>query len=566
MSLRIGGLASGMDIDQIVSDLMKAERTKLDKLEQDKTIIVWKQEAFNTINKDLANFILDTKKEFGLTLTTSNGTLINKSVSSLDWVKKATSSNTDIVEVNARTDAVNGTYAVKVSQIAKNWTSGSEGKITRDVNGSTNNLATQFNLADSDTINFTITTNNGSITINKTNLSSVSINDIVDEINEANIGVTAIYDSSIDRFFLQTKETGVDNTIKITDSSVLTNGDSSFITGTTSTLKLKYLDDTGTSQYITDGNTYTGQNAIIDFGAAQNIEQSFNQFTINGINFDLKSTGDITVTVSTDIESVYEKIESFVDKYNEFIIKINDKLSEERYRDYRPLTKEQKEEMSEKEIELWEERAKSGLIKGDMILQRTLYSIRGGMYQEVEGVSSSFAQLVEIGITTEAYFGGSKGGRLVIDENKLKEAILEDVDGVIQLLFKEPSSDLNVADSELTASQIQQKRKESGLIRRLYDNIIVGMKDIINKAGTGDNAELFRSVNSSILIDFVTEYGSISMLDKDITNYDERIDNMNDYLTKVEDRYWRKFTALEKAIQQMNQQSLWLMQQFGGGQ
>lgn len=563
MSLRIGGLASGLDIDQIVSDLMKVERIKVDKLEQDKTIIHWKQEAFNDLNKELANLILDTKKEFGLTTTTSTGVLINKSVSSLDWVKKATSSDTTIADVEARANAVEGTYDIKVTQLAKNWSSGSESNISV---GNTANVASQFGLNDADNIKFTITTNSGSVTIDKTNLSNVSINDIVDEINAADIGVTAIYDSIIDRFFLQTKQTGINNTIQITDNSTLSNGDTSFITGGTSSLKLKYVDDTGTSQFITDGSVYTGQNSFIDFGAAQNIEQNSNQFTINGISLNLKAEGNFTITVAIDIDGVYEKISNFIEKYNEIINKLNKKLSEERYRDYRPLTDEQKEAMSEKEIELWEEKAKSGLLKGDMILERTLFSIRSGMYDKVVGVGGEYDQLTEIGITTESHLGGSKGGKLVINETNLKEAIEKDVDGIIDLLFKEPSSDLNVADSELTASQIQQKRKESGLIRRLYDNIIVGMKDIINKAGTGDNAELFRSVNSSILIDFVTEYGSISMLDKDITNYDERIDNMNDYLTKVEDRYWRKFTALEKAIQQMNQQSLWLMQQFGGGQ
>ena len=40
---------------------------------------------------------------------------------------------------------------------------------------------------------------------------------------------------------------------------------------------------------------------------------------------------------------------------------------------------------------------------------------------------------------------------------------------------------------------------------------------------------------------------------------------MNQYLISVENRYWKQFTAMEKAIQQMNAQSAWLAQQFGGG-
>ena len=39
--MRIGGLASGMDIDKLVSDLMKAERQPMNKMEQDKSWLEW---------------------------------------------------------------------------------------------------------------------------------------------------------------------------------------------------------------------------------------------------------------------------------------------------------------------------------------------------------------------------------------------------------------------------------------------------------------------------------------------------------------------------------------------
>jgi flagellar hook-associated protein 2 len=88
----------------------------------------------------------------------------------------------------------------------------------------------------------------------------------------------------------------------------------------------------------------------------------------------------------------------------------------------------------------------------------------------------------------------------------------------------------------------------------------------VAKAGPGGSADLFRNVNSSIMIDFVTNHSSISMLDEDANDLNKRIDRMNDYLIRTEDRYWKQFTAMEKAIQQLNNQSMWLMQQFGGGQ
>ncbi|QIB27492.1 flagellar filament capping protein FliD [Caloranaerobacter azorensis] len=573
-NLRIGGLASGMDIDQIVSDLMKAERTKVDKLEQDKQLIKWKQELYQEINLDFANFILDTKKEFGLTSATSTGTLVNKSVDSLDWVKSATSSNENIATVSANSSAVRGTYNITVDRLAESFSSASSSSISI---GDKSNIASQFNLVADATksfeIKFTIETNKGSKTFTYTNLDTVSLNDIVKDINSADLGVTAVYDSTIDRFFLQTDNTGSSNWIKITDDSSTTITDAggqtkqelNFITGTDSLLKLTY-NNGGLPTELADDVKYSGVDAQIDFGEAKDIVMSSNQFTINGINFNLKSTGSFTVQVDTDVDAVYNKIKTFVEKYNEIVEKVSIKLSEKRYRDYKPLTKEQKEQLSEKEVELWEKKAKSGLLRSDSILSRTMYNIRSGLYEQVSGVTGSYDQLTEIGITTESYISGSTGGKLVIDEAKLKTAIQNDVDGVLELLFKEPSEELRTkSESNMTAAEIQQKRSESGLINRLYDNMIAGMKEIINKSGPGDNSATFRDVKSNMLIDFITKYSGISMLDKDISNIDDKIDDMYDYLDRVEDRYWRQFTAMEKAISQMNQQSMWLMSQFGGG-
>lgn len=554
------GLVSGLDITQTVKDLMKAERVRVDKLYQQKKLIQWRQELYHEINKNFANFILETKKEFGLAQTTSTGIIINKSVSSLNWVKKAVSSNTAYAEVEARADAVSGSYGVTVKSVAQNVTLASKNSL-----GTLADLKTQFNLHDGDIIEFTIANKDGvahTFTYSGGDLTSKTIQDVVKDINtvseEKKLGVKAIYDAANSRFFLQTKATGSANAFKVTENaggSVI-----NFLTKTSG-------GELGKLGLELDNDTmYAGTDAVIDFAGAEGITSGSNNITVNGISFTVKALGTFTVDVATDVEAVYNKIKIFVDKYNEMLDKAGTELSKKRYRDYLPLTDEQKEAMSEKEVELWEEKAKSGLLHGDMILGRTLQTLRSGMYQQLAGVQGSYKQLTEIGISTQGYVSGSVGGKLTIDETKLKEAIAKDVDSVLELLFKEPSAELKYkSESSMTGEEIARKRQESGLVSRLYDNLVAGMKEIVYKAGAGNNGELYRKVNASIMIDFVVKYSSISLLDKEELQFAKKIDEMNEYLVRMEDNYWKKFTAMEKALGRMNAQSAWLAQQFSQG-
>lgn len=560
-NMRIGGLASGMDIDQIISDLMKVERKKVDTVEQNKQILQWRQENYQEVNRVMANFILDSKKEFSLNQTSAAGAIRNSSVSSLEWVKSASLTDSQIADVKAYANAVQGTYNINVTRLAANWSAASSEKISV---GDQGNLATQLGLAHTDTLDFTITTNQGSVQIKKTNLDSVSMTDLVNEINKSELGVTAVYDSSLDRFFLQTKNTGNVNTISISDHSTLADG-GSFITGSSGKLKLQYLDGNGAAQDVADSTTYAGEDAVLDFGAAKGITQSSNTFTINNVNIMLKATGTASLNVTADVKGAYEKISAFVQKYNEMIDKLNLELSEERYVDYKPLTDEQRETLTGQQIEQWEEKAKSGLLRNDTILERAMSSIRSGLYQEVTGVAGIYKQLTEIGISTESYASGSRGDKLVINTDKLTKALEKDVDSVLELLFKKPEISLAIkSENEMTYAEVKEKRSQSGLITRLYDNVIAGMKKVIQRAGPGNDVALYRNVNSTILIDFVVEHGSISILERDIDGLNDKLKTMSKYMLRKEDHYWRRFTEMEKAIQRMNQQSLWLAQQFGG--
>lgn len=573
-NLRITGLASGMDTEEMIKGLMEAEKVRLNRVEQDKQLLVWKREIYNDLNKDYANFILKSRKNFGLTTTTSTGAFVSRSYENLTWVKKATSSDETIATVSSTSKAMNGNYEMEVKQLAEGVKAVSGEKVTVE-NGNNENLASQFELGNDAIIKFTIETKNGIKTFKfgnvedadiKKSLNEISLNDVVKTINsakvkdgekEVSLGLKANYDANIDRFFLQTEDTGAEAKLSISAS-----GDGQAF------IDALNLNVNGAKYNI--GDEKTGKSAVVNFDGAENIIMDSNQFTINGIDFNLKSIGAFTTTIGTDIDAFYDKIKQFVDDYNELVEKTSKLLTDKRYGDYKPLTADQKKAMEKEDIELWEEKAKSGLLRSDDLLSRTMQNSRTWMYNEVKDVEGSFNRLFQIGIDTEKYSRGVIGGKLVIDEVKLKDAIRKDPNGVLELFFKEPEYGKDklkgvtsyMSEKDLSGEQIRAKRQQSGVVTRLYDNLISGMQDIIEKSGTGEDSNIYRNVKSNMLIEFVTKHGSISTIDKDVLQLEKRIDDLNDYLIRKENSYYSQFAAMEKAISRMNQQSMWLMQQF----
>ena len=546
--IRFGGMASGLDTESLVKQLVSAEKTRVDKFTQQKIWKQWQQTAYNETNKTMANFILDTRKNLGLTRTTSTGALVSGSINTVDWVKKASSSSTAF-DVTASANAPSGVVNIKVNQLAK----GANVSSQRDVDSSltAESIIGAGNFVDGKA---TIKINNEDIVLESTDTLSI----IAQKIRVAAPELNASYDSGAKRFFMSTKNTGEEATISFDNDAA-----KSLMLG------LNFVDETinDIANIPAADSTRTGQAALIEYNGGTPIKYQSNNISINGLNLTLKAetTAAEAVSVDTDVDGAYNKIKEFVDEYNKLIDGFNSKLSEKTYRDFQPLTDEQKEAMSETDIKLWEEKAKSGLLKNDETMTRMMQTIRQDIYQEVDG----FGSIYELGITTGSW---RDNGKLTIDETKLKDALRNDSEKVLNTLFKtsdtpEVTISKNDTPEQRAEKQIQiDKRKaESGAFIRIFDGLTSGIKDIVDKSGPGSEASLLRSVKSNILIDYVTA-GSRSLIDKDVSEIDKRISRETERLASLEERYWKQFTALEKAMSQMNSQSSWLSQQFGGGQ
>ncbi|MFC4404942.1 flagellar filament capping protein FliD [Gracilibacillus xinjiangensis] len=347
-----------------------------------------------------------------------------------------------------------------------------------------------------------------------------SLNQVISKVNNSKVGVSMMYDSYTDQVTMSRKDTGEFNDSGNEIITSFSSGNNAFINDV-----LKFR----------NGTESGGDNAIFSINGITDTERSSNNFQIDGVTFNLKqkftpAEGPVTVSVSNNSEDVYENIKEFVEKYNTLIEAINSKVNEEYYRDYKPLTDDQKQSLSDTQQEEWTNLAKSGLLRSDQILRDTLSKMRTDFYSPVNNSGSSvFNQLAQIGITTTKDY--MQGGKLEINEGKLKEAIQEDPDAV-EKLFISPSNEYG----------------EQGIVNRLYDSVNSSMDRIYERAGrTSYSNEQFT-------------------IGKNLSNLENKIRRFEDRLSQIEDRYWSQFTAMEQAISKYNSQSSYLMQMFSGGQ
>lgn len=519
--LRISGLATGLDTDSIIKDLMKVEQMKVDTVKRDRQVVEWKQEAYRDITNDLRAF----KDDYFDYLKPQNNIRSEATFKRFSM----SSADTDKVLGTAGFDAIEGEYKVTVDQLAKSASVLSAGTIGVDSEGkflaaeTTGNFKINYKNGDADTISAEL-----EVTADTT------ISEFVNTINSLD-GVKAKYDTTLDKLLVWSEETGADQEISFETSD---SSDSDI-------LDALHLPK--------DGSSITGKQAQIDLAingvtVGENIEVDNNDPTIMGVTFNLKAeTADaVSLTVDKDVDATFNTVKGFVDKYNEIIKTVNEKLSEKVNRDYRPLTDEEREELDDDQIEKWEEKAKSGLLRNDNILENMLLDMRRALSDQVAEAGISLA---EIGIKTTSDYKAH--GKLVINESKLREKIASDGDKITKLFTME-EGDYN---PNATSTERQDRYNNSGLAARIYDIL----QDNIRTSRDNDGKKGSLLEKAGIKGD-ITEYKNT--LTDQLIEYDDKIDSLLDLMSQREERYYQKFTAMEKAISEMNNQSSWLSQQF----
>ncbi len=275
-----------------------------------------------------------------------------------------------------------------------------------------------------------------------------------------------------------------------------------------------------------------GQNAVITLADGTRIERNTNSFNVNGINLQLNdtythtndTTPPITISSTQNLDEIVKTVQSFVDEYNKIVTAVKGKLNEETNADYPPLTEDQRKDMSESQIKLWEDKSKSGIVKNDQLLNEMLNDFYDVL---VSKSPNSPYTLEDIGISMTVSI--TDGAKLGLNEEKFREMLNQDHEGVTRL-FTDPEEGV----SDKFAGAIDKYGSPSVLTTGL-------LVEISGTAGHSDSDQA-----------------------QQLSDLDERIAELKDKLTAEETRLWKQFSAMETALSQLNAQSSWLTSQLGG--
>ncbi|AJA47846.1 flagellar hook-associated protein 2 [Clostridium pasteurianum DSM 525 = ATCC 6013] len=525
--IRITGMASGLDVDAIVKKMLVAEQNKIDKAKQDQQTIQWKQEAYQDIIKD----IKDLQNTYFNSLDSANNILSSSNYAGFD----SSVADSTVLSVTPGVSSQTGTYKVDFTDghLAATASVSTTDKVSSS-SGDASLSSTMKDLGMSgSTGTFDITYNGTTktITVNSTD----KLSDVINNISNATSGaVMASFSQLTGKFTIQTANTGSAQNITVSNDS----GSSLTALG------------------ITTGSSGTGEDAVVKItppgGIAVTVTKSTNNFTIDGITYNLQSAQgadegkSTTFTITQNTQKVYDKINDFLDKYNAIVDKIQTKLSEKKSYDYPPLTDAQRSSMSASQITDWETKAKTGILRNDENLQSLLTSMRSAFTTAVSNTGLSFGKYGSNSIGLDTSSDITEGGKItIVDEQKFKAAIAEHGDQILKLFT-------NISDS----TDKTTKFNESGIFQRLSSIFV----DNVGYTGT--------TLNSAILTKYANYQGDYSIYGSSGTNtlpdqlYRQTllIKKLNSDFSDKQEKYYQQFSALETALTQMNAQQSMLSQ------
>lgn len=500
-SIRFTGLASGLDTESMVKAMTMREQAKVDSSKQNKLLMEMRKEAYKDVSKAISDF--HTKFASNVRLENS----FNK--------VKTTNSNPTLVTINSGTKS--GTHTIsEISQLA------SVASITTSSTGKTSDTKLEDVITfPTDGTDIILKVKDGDTEKKLVLTKDMTLNDLSVRLGKAMPNSNVTYDDTTKSFFISSRKTGESQKLEMS----VVNGNIDVDTGeiTNESDNNDVLDKFG----LGSGNsvTATGGNAVFKYNGLEVISET-NTVNVNGISITINGTTVIngidngekaTINTEQDTDAMFNHVKEFVDEYNKLVNKLNGLVDAKPNKDYKPLTDEQKKEMSEEDIKLWNQKINDSLLSKDP----TVKGILGDMREIMSSIVPEVGMLSDIGIGSVSW---QDKGVITINEEKLRKALDTDPDKVMKLFAGEPGG--------------------KGIADKLYESLDTHFKGI---SGVKTSLSVFNDTK----------------LDNDITKEIENARKLQERLDRIQDMHYKKFTAMEKMLSSLNSQSSWLAGQMG---
>lgn len=572
---------SGLDIESLVKMGMMNKQNQYDKMYQTQLKQTWVKEAYNTVYTDVKAF----KESMSTFKMQSNMSAM-----------QATSSNNDVVSVTANGAAAAMNHKITVEQVASNAylmtangqkidrantsaansaylkdvlfeagytkSTGADGQTSYAVRNSAgkaethkgSEVAISIEVQDSDEkdSNGNYVTHKVEFTYDQIFGDNKTLNDLATAFSNSGANVQGGYDTVNDSFSLYNKTSGSANKIGLkatneTSKELLDKLHLASYDGQNNTLgsAITFETDkmnvaaTGTNAKATiDGKTYESDTNKLNVA---NVIYNFNGVSAKNADGTYQAS---TISVSQDTDKIVDNVKKFVETYNTLIDSLNTKYREEKNTDYKPLTKKQESEMTESQINKWNEKAKSGLLYHDNNIYSIISDMREALYTEVDAVDTvltdargnkySYNSMSSIGITSS-----TNQGHITLDEEKLKKALTEDPDCVYQLFASDQDSTYISGSTNKNQSDTYTSKSDylnTGIANRLYNSMTTNIRNLESYAGTSKETD------------------DESYLGKLITNMNTKMTSFQTLMKSYESKLYKKYDAMEVALSKLGAQ------------
>ena len=568
---------SGLDIESLVKMGMMNKQNQYDKMYQTQLKQTWVKEAYNTVYTDVKAF----KESMSTFKMQSNMSAM-----------QASSSNNDVVSVTANGAAAAMNHKITVEQVASNAylmtangkkidranTSAANSAYLKDVlfgeeptkttgtDGQTYYKFTNTDPSKQDTFkgsdvaisievqdgNDVDSTHKVEFTYDQIFNDKKTLNDLATAFSNSGANVQGGYDTVNDSFSLYNKTSGSANKIglqanndiskKLLNSLHLASYDAQNNTlGTEASFETGKMNvaAVGTNAKATiDGKTYESDTNKLNVA---NVIYNFNGVSAKNADGTYQAS---TISVSQDTDKIVDNVKKFVETYNTLIDSLNTKYREEKNTDYKPLTKKQEGEMTESQIDKWNEKAKSGLLYHDNNIYSIISDMRESLYTKVDAVDTvltdakgnkySYNSMSSIGITSS-----TNQGHITLDEEKLKKALTEDPDCVYQLFASDQDSTYVAGSTNKNQADTYTSKSDylnTGIANRLYNSMTTNISNLESYAGTSKETD------------------DESYLGKLITNMNTKMTSFQTLMKSYESKLYKRYDAMEVALSKLGAQ------------